>query len=83
MDSKAQNMRQKVQQILDSNALHSHQINAAQKTFNALSSEQVRAVVTAAEMQAGKSGIALALCCLHFTLSQCPIPLLKNKLKMT
>lgn len=65
MDSKAQNMRQKVQQILDSNALHSHQINAAQKTFNALSSEQVRAVVTAAEMQAGKSGIALALCCLQ------------------
>ncbi|MGE6316360.1 DEAD/DEAH box helicase family protein [Shewanella baltica] len=65
MDSKAQNMRQKVQQILDSNALHSHQINAAQKIFNALSSEQARAVVTAAEMQAGKSGIALALCCLQ------------------
>lgn len=36
MDSKAQNMRQKVQQILDSNALHSQQINAAQKTFNGL-----------------------------------------------
>lgn len=53
-----------VHTVLGSDALHSHQVNAATKTFNALKGE-VRAVVTAAEMQAGKSGIALALCCLQ------------------
>jgi hypothetical protein len=53
-----------VHTILESDALHSHQVNAATKTFNAFIGD-VRAVVTAAEMQAGKSGIALALCCLQ------------------
>lgn len=56
--------RTRVQQILDSDALHTHQVDAALKTFNALTGA-IRAVVTAAEMQAGKSGIALALCCLQ------------------
>ncbi|WP_193039124.1 DEAD/DEAH box helicase [Pseudoalteromonas nigrifaciens] len=62
--NKADVHRQKVQEILSSNALHGHQVNAATKTFDAFSKD-VRAVVTAAEMQAGKSGIALALCCLQ------------------
>ncbi|MEL4381915.1 glutathione synthase [Shewanella algae] len=62
--SHADIMRQKVQEVLNSNKLHEHQRSAAQKTFDALEGE-VRAVVTAAEMQAGKSGVALALCCLQ------------------
>ena len=62
--NKAEVHRKKVQEILDGNTLHNHQVNAATKTFNAFSND-VRAVVTAAEMQAGKSGIALALCCLQ------------------
>jgi hypothetical protein len=64
MITKAIKHRQLVQKVLDSNALHSHQVNAATKTYSALTGN-VRAVVTAAEMQAGKSGIALALCCLQ------------------
>lgn len=56
--------RDRINEILQSSALHSHQVNAATKTFNAFEGP-VRAVVTAAEMQAGKSGIALALCCLQ------------------
>lgn len=54
--------RQRINDVLHSDALHQHQINAAQKTFSAFNNN-IRAVVTAAEMQAGKSGIALALCC--------------------
>jgi hypothetical protein len=54
--------RQRIKDIFSSDALHQHQIDAAQKTYSAFNND-VRAVVTAAEMQAGKSGIALALCC--------------------
>jgi hypothetical protein len=54
--------RQMIEDIFSSDALHQHQIDAAQKTYSAFNND-VRAVVTAAEMQAGKSGIALALCC--------------------
>lgn len=64
MIDKATKLRQLVNEVLNGEALHSHQVNAATKTFDALSGD-VRAVVTAAEMQAGKSGIALALCCLQ------------------
>ncbi|MGI2071414.1 DEAD/DEAH box helicase family protein [Shewanella baltica] len=64
MSEKAQKLRQLVTNILHSSALHTHQVSAATKTFSALTGN-VRAVVTAAEMQAGKSGIALALCCLQ------------------
>lgn len=64
MQTKAKRMRELVQQILDGDTLHSHQKIAAQKTFAAFDGE-VRAVVTAAEMQAGKSGVALALACLQ------------------
>ena len=62
--NKSTKLRQLVTAILEGPSLHSHQVNAAQKTFAALEGK-VRAVVTAAEMQAGKSGIALALCCLQ------------------
>lgn len=64
MTGKANKLRHLVDEVLKSNSLHAHQVNAATKTFEALSGN-VRAVVTAAEMQAGKSGIALALCCLQ------------------
>lgn len=64
MTEKANKLRHLVDELLKSNSLHAHQVNAATKTFEALSGN-VRAVVTAAEMQAGKSGIALALCCLQ------------------
>ncbi|HDR2471986.1 hypothetical protein NR352_15920 [Enterobacter soli] len=64
MTEKANKLRHLVDEVLKSNSLHTHQVNAATKTFEALSGN-VRAVVTAAEMQAGKSGIALALCCLQ------------------
>ncbi|AGH81530.1 glutathione synthase [Psychromonas sp. CNPT3] len=64
-----QKHRALVTEILNSNTLHSHQIKAAKKTYDAFNGN-IRAVVTAAEMQAGKSGIALALCCLQrFNLS--------------
>ncbi|HGE8493871.1 TPA: DEAD/DEAH box helicase family protein [Serratia marcescens] len=64
MSAQAQKHRQLVLSILQSNALHQHQVTAATKVFDALVGK-VRVVVTAAEMQAGKSGIALALCCLQ------------------
>ncbi len=64
MIEKAIQLRQLVKNTLDSTSLHSHQVSAATKVFDALTGN-VRAVVTAAEMQAGKSGIALALCCLQ------------------
>ncbi|MFD1008938.1 DEAD/DEAH box helicase family protein [Oceanisphaera ostreae] len=62
--TQAEKLRQKVLDVLNGNELHDHQRAAADKTFSALN-EGARAVVTAAEMQAGKSGIALALCCLQ------------------
>ena len=62
--SSAEKHREIVKKVLNGDALREHQINAAQKTFSAFD-QDVRAVVTAAEMQAGKSGIALALCCLQ------------------
>lgn len=64
MNAQAQKHRQLVLSILQSEALHQHQVTAATKVFDALTGN-VRAVVTAAEMQAGKSGISLALCCLQ------------------
>jgi hypothetical protein len=60
--NKAQIHRDKVNTILNSKKLHSHQVEAAKKIFSAFK-DNTRAVVTAAEMQAGKSGIALALAC--------------------
>lgn len=59
---KAEKMRSKVQSLLDSDRMHEHQREAACKTFNAFDRD-TRAVVLAAEMQAGKSGISVALAC--------------------
>ncbi|WP_019531276.1 DEAD/DEAH box helicase family protein [Dasania marina] len=62
MAKSAQELRSTVTAILNSENLHGHQREAAQKTFEAFDGN-TRAVVMAAEMQAGKSGIAMALCC--------------------
>jgi len=62
--NQAETHRQHINNILQGDELHEHQIKAAEKTFLAFDCK-VRAVVTAAEMQAGKSGISLALCCLQ------------------
>lgn len=62
MNTKADTLRQIARDTLNSPMLHDHQRNAARKTFDAFD-EKTRAVVLAAEMQAGKSGISLALSC--------------------
>lgn len=62
--NKALNLRNKVTEVFEGKLLFDHQREAAQKTFNALTGD-VRAVVMTAEMQAGKSGISLALSCLQ------------------
>ena len=46
------------------NEVFPHQYNAAKNTFKGLS-DGARAVILAAEMQAGKSGVSLALSCLQ------------------
>ena len=60
--NKAEIHRQRIKDIFTADTLHQHQVDAAKKVYSAFS-KITRAVVTAAEMQAGKSGIALALCC--------------------
>jgi len=55
--------RQRVEETLSSNTFE-HQRHAAQRTFEKLNNGS-RAVVLGAEMQSGKSGIALALACLQ------------------
>jgi len=62
MTNTAQTHRDSVNAILNGDKLHGHQVEAARKTFEAFN-QDTRAVVMAAEMQAGKSGVALALCC--------------------
>lgn len=62
IDTRAKKMRAKVHDILNSDGLHEHQREAARKTFDAFDTD-TRAVVLAAEMQAGKSGISVALAC--------------------
>lgn len=62
MAKSAQELRNGVLKVLEGKSLHDHQREAAKKTFEAFDKD-TRAVVTAAEMQAGKSGVALALCC--------------------
>lgn len=62
MNQKAQTLRQHTLETLNSSALHDHQRTAAKKTFDAFDSK-TRVIVLAAEMQAGKSGISLALSC--------------------
>jgi hypothetical protein len=62
MTNTAQTHRDRVNVILNGDKLYGHQVEAAKKTFEAFS-QNTRAVVMSAEMQAGKTGIALALCC--------------------
>lgn len=61
-EARAEKMRSKVHDTLNSSGMHEHQREAAKKTFNAFDGN-TRAVVLAAEMQAGKSGISVALAC--------------------
>lgn len=60
--TRANRMRNKVEKVLNGKDIHQHQREAAIKTFKALEND-TQAVVLAAEMQAGKSGISLALAC--------------------
>ncbi|WP_019935806.1 DEAD/DEAH box helicase family protein [Oceanimonas smirnovii] len=62
--TRADKMRDKVHDTLNADSMHEHQREAAKKTFNAFD-DNTRAVVLAAEMQAGKSGISVALACLQ------------------
>lgn len=62
MNEKAKNIRKITLNSLHDASLHDHQRIAAKKTFSAFD-KNTRAIVLAAEMQAGKSGISLALCC--------------------
>lgn len=59
---RAEKMRSKVHSTLNADGMHEHQREAARKTFAAFDGG-TRAVVLAAEMQAGKSGISVALAC--------------------
>ena len=59
MNNQVTRHREKVESVLSGNTF-SHQINAAQRAFRHFDNGS-RAVVIAAEMQSGKSGIALAL----------------------
>jgi hypothetical protein len=54
--------REKIQTLLSEPSVFPHQRDAARNTYQALQGE-TRAVIMAAEMQAGKSGVALALAC--------------------
>ena len=58
----AERIREVTRSTLNGKELHEHQRLAARKTFDAFDGT-TRAVVLAAEMQAGKSGISLALAC--------------------
>ena len=62
MSHAAERLKDIVRDTLNSNGIHDHQRIAAKKTFAAFN-PNTRAIVLAAEMQAGKSGISLALCC--------------------
>ncbi|MET4694990.1 DEAD/DEAH box helicase family protein [Endozoicomonas lisbonensis] len=61
MNNQSERHRTRLHQILSAHT-YQHQRDAAQKAHNALNAGS-RAVVLAAEMQSGKSGIALALAC--------------------
>ncbi len=63
MTNSASAHRNKINQVLNLQTFE-HQRSAANKAFDALSKTS-RAVVIAAEMQSGKSGIALALACMQ------------------
>lgn len=62
MENTAQKHRDKIQELLKEPHVYEHQRNAARNTFQALKGS-TRAVIMAAEMQSGKSGVALATAC--------------------
>ncbi len=62
LQAKAQAHRERVDGIMQS--LHEHQVEAAQRVFATFRAGH-RAVILAAEMQSGKSGVAMALACLQ------------------
>ncbi|MEY8199186.1 MAG: DEAD/DEAH box helicase family protein [Colwellia sp.] len=62
MPVQVENLRNVVRKTLNALDIHDHQRIAAKKTFSGFDDE-TRSIVLAAEMQAGKSGISLALCC--------------------
>jgi hypothetical protein len=63
MNNQAAQHRQRIQGVLEEQT-YPHQRNAAQRTFTHFQ-QGAKAVIIAAEMQSGKSGIALALACLQ------------------
>lgn len=62
MENKIQQHREKIKNILSEPSVYKHQRDAARTTYQALQGD-TRAVIMAAEMQAGKSGVALAVAC--------------------
>lgn len=62
MNNQLTKHREKVQTLLREPSVFPHQRSAARNTYQALQGE-TRAVIMAAEMQAGKSGVALATAC--------------------
>lgn len=62
MENQLLKHREKIQELLNEPSVYPHQRNAAKNTYQALKGE-TRAVILAAEMQAGKSGVALAIAC--------------------
>lgn len=62
VDQILQRQKAKLKKLLSEPIVFEHQRSAASITFKALDSG-VRAVILAAEMQAGKSGVALAIAC--------------------
>lgn len=63
MNTQVQRHRERIESVLADHTF-SHQRDAAQRAFNHLNNGS-RAVIIAAEMQSGKSGIALSLSCLQ------------------
>lgn len=62
MKNNAEQHRAKIATLLSEPSVYKHQRDAARNTFLALQGD-TRAVIMAAEMQAGKSGVALATAC--------------------
>lgn len=62
MNNRAELHRAKIEKLLAEPSVFKHQRDAARNTYIALQGE-TRAVIMAAEMQAGKSGVALATAC--------------------
>ncbi|MEL0630817.1 DEAD/DEAH box helicase family protein [Psychromonas aquatilis] len=62
MSEQLRKHREKIQTLLSEPSVYPHQRDAARNTYQALQGE-TRAIIMAAEMQAGKSGVALATAC--------------------